>query len=74
MKKGKYVLIIFLIFLLLIVITAATFFYYMVGRPPAVKAHSYLELNYQEKLQKELFLIFLLYFLDRNHFLCTICG
>ena len=45
MKKGKYVLIIFLIFLLLIVITAATFFYYMVGRPPAVKAHSYLELN-----------------------------
>jgi len=45
MKKGKYVLIIFLIFFFLIVITIATFFFYMVGRPPAVKSHSYLELN-----------------------------
>jgi len=45
MKKGKYVLIIFLIFLFLIVITIASFFFYMVGRPPAVKSNSYLELN-----------------------------
>lgn len=45
MKKGKYVLIIFLIFFFLIIITAVSFFYYEFGKPPAVKAHSYLELD-----------------------------
>lgn len=45
MKKGKYVLIIFLIFFFLILITAVSFFYYEFGKPPAVKAHSYLELS-----------------------------
>lgn len=45
MKKGKYVLIIFLIFFVLILVTIVSFFYYEFKRPPAVKAHSYLELN-----------------------------
>jgi protease-4 len=45
MKKGKYVLIILLIFIVLFLITAISFFYYEFKRPPAVKAHSYLELN-----------------------------
>ncbi len=45
MKKGKYVLIIFLIFFFLIIITAVSFIYYEFGRPPTVKARSYLELN-----------------------------
>lgn len=45
MKKGKYVLIIFLIFFFLFLITAISLFYYEFKKPPAVKAHSYLELN-----------------------------
>ena len=45
MKKGKYVLIIFLIFIFLILLTVVSFFYYEFGRPPAIKARSYLELN-----------------------------
>jgi protease-4 len=44
MKRGKYILIIFLIFFFLILITIISFVYYEFGRPPAVKAHSYLEI------------------------------
>ena len=45
MKKAKYILIILLIFFILFLITAISFFYYEFGKPPDVKAHSYLELN-----------------------------
>lgn len=52
MKKGKYVLIIFLIFFFLILITIVSFFYYEFGRPPAVKARSYLELGLSGEIQE----------------------
>lgn len=52
MKKGKYVLIIFLIFFFLIIATAVTFFYYEFGKPPTVKARSYLELKLSGEIQE----------------------
>jgi protease-4 len=44
MKRGTYVLIIFLIFFLIIIITVSAFIYLQFGKPPSVKAHSYLEI------------------------------
>jgi protease-4 len=52
MKKGKYVLIIFLIFFFLIIITAVSFIYYEFGKPPTVKARSYLELKLAGEVQE----------------------
>ncbi len=52
MKKGKYVLIIFLIFFFLIIATAVTFIYYEFGKPPTVKAQSYLELKLSGEIQE----------------------
>jgi len=52
MKKGKYVLIIFLIFFFLIIITAVSFIYYEFGKPPTVKARSYLELKLSGEVQE----------------------
>ena len=45
MKKGTYVLIIILIFFVLILVTCVSFFYFAAGKPPTVRAHSYLELK-----------------------------
>lgn len=53
MKRGTYVLIIFLIFIFLIIVAFASFIYLEFGRPPAVKAHSYLEINLSGELQEK---------------------
>jgi len=45
MKKRKYILIIFLIFFLLISATLVVYVIYQFGRPPSVRAQSYLEIN-----------------------------
>jgi len=44
MKKGTYVLIIFLVLLVLLMATVVSFFYFSFGKPPKVKAQSYLEI------------------------------
>lgn len=53
MKRGTYVLIIFLIFIFLIIVAFASFVYLEFGRPPAVKAHSYLEIKLSGELQEK---------------------
>lgn len=50
MKRGTYILIIFLIFFFLIIISLASFFYLEFGKPPSVRAHSYLEINLSGEL------------------------
>jgi len=53
MKRGTYVLIIFLIFIFLIIVALASFVYLEFGRPPSVKAHSYLEIRLSGELQEK---------------------
>jgi len=53
MKRGKYVLIIFLIFFFLILASFLSFLYMAVGKPPALKAHSYLELKLSGEIQEK---------------------
>ena len=53
MKRGTYVLIIFLIFIFLIIVALASFVYLEFGRPPSVKAHSYLEIRLSGDLQEK---------------------
>ncbi|MGB8953124.1 MAG: signal peptide peptidase SppA [Candidatus Aminicenantales bacterium] len=50
MNRGKYVLILFLIFFFLVLATIFSFIYFDLGRPPAVKPQSYLELRLQGEL------------------------
>jgi protease-4 len=45
MKKGTYVLIIFLVLFVLFLATVASLFYFSFGKPPKVKAQSYLEIQ-----------------------------
>ncbi len=52
MKKRTYVLIIFLVFFFLLLATIVSFIYYEIGRPPTVKAHSYLELKLSGEIQE----------------------
>ena len=54
MKKRTYVLIIFLVFFILLIATIVSFVYYQIGRPPTVKAHSYLEIKLAGEIQDEL--------------------
>ena len=53
MKRGTYVLIIFLIFFFLIIISLASFIYLEFGRPPSIKAHSYLEIKLAGEIQEK---------------------
>jgi protease-4 len=53
MKKGKYVLIIFLFFFFLLLASIVSFIYLAMGRPPAVKAYSYLELKLSGEVQEK---------------------
>lgn len=53
MKRGKYVLIILLIFFFLFLATIFSFIYLEFGRPPAVKARSYLEINLSGEIQEK---------------------
>lgn len=53
MKKGTYVLIIFLIFFFIILATIVSFIYFEFGRPPAIKARSYLEVKLSGELQEK---------------------
>ncbi|MBS3818512.1 signal peptide peptidase SppA [bacterium] len=52
MKKSSYVLIIILIFIILIGVTIFSFLYYGLGKPPSVKANSYLEINLSGPIQE----------------------
>ncbi|MFQ6069338.1 MAG: signal peptide peptidase SppA [Candidatus Aminicenantales bacterium] len=52
MKRSTYVLIIILIFFILITATCVSFFYFATARPPAVKTHSYLEINLSGEIQE----------------------
>jgi len=52
MKKRSYILIIFLIFFLLITATILSFVYYSIGKPPSIKAYSYLEINLSGEIQE----------------------
>jgi len=52
MRRGKYVLIIFLIFFVLILATVVSLFIYELGKPPTVKARSYLELRLAGPIQE----------------------
>lgn len=45
MKKGTYVLIILFVFFFLILAAVASFIYFEFGKPPAIKANSYLEIR-----------------------------
>ncbi|MFZ2053967.1 MAG: signal peptide peptidase SppA [Candidatus Aminicenantales bacterium] len=45
MKKGKYVLLIFLFFAVLVTATILAFLYSEFGRPPTVRANSYLDID-----------------------------
>jgi len=53
MKRGKYILAIVLIFFVLILALFLSFFYYVTGKPPAVKAYSYLELALAGPIQEK---------------------
>lgn len=53
MKRGKYILAIVLIFFFLILALFLSFFYYVTGKPPAVKAYSYLELSLAGPIQEK---------------------
>ncbi len=52
MKRGKYILIIILIFIVLGMAAIVSLFFYELGRPPTVKARSYLELNLSGPIQE----------------------
>jgi protease-4 len=52
MKRGKYVLIIILIFVVLFLAAIFSFIYLEFGRPPAVKARSYLEIRLSGEIQE----------------------
>ncbi len=53
MKRGKYVLIIILIFVFLFLAAIFSFIYLEFGRPPAVKARSYLEIRLSGEIQEQ---------------------
>lgn len=53
MKRGSYVLIIFLIFFFLFLVAIASFLYFEFGKPPTVKANSYLEINLSGEIQEK---------------------
>lgn len=53
MKRGKYVLIIILIFVFLFLAAVFSFIYLEFGRPPAVKAHSYLEIKLSGEIKEQ---------------------
>ena len=53
MKRGKYILIIILVFFFLILASILSFFYYALGKPPAIKAYSYLELKLSGAIQEK---------------------
>jgi protease-4 len=53
MKRGKYILAIVLVFFVLILALFLSFFYYVAGKPPAVKAYSYLELTLSGAIQEK---------------------
>jgi protease-4 len=53
MKRGKYVLIIILIFVFLFLAAVFSFFYLEFGRPPAVKARSYLEIELSGEIKEQ---------------------
>ena len=52
MRRGKYVLIIFLIFFILILATVVSFFVYELGKPPTVRARSYLDIRLSGPIQE----------------------
>lgn len=54
MKKRTYILIIILIFLGLALATFFSFIYLEFGKPPAVKAHSYLEISLSGGVQEKI--------------------
>jgi len=66
MKRGRYVLIIFLIFFFLILATIFSFVFYEIGKPPAVKARSYLEIKLSGPIQERTFPDFLTTMLGRG--------
>lgn len=66
MKRGRYVLIIFLIFFFLILATIFSFIFYEIGKPPAVKARSYLEIKLSGPIQERTFPDFLTTMLGRR--------
>ncbi|MBL7082990.1 MAG: signal peptide peptidase SppA [Candidatus Aminicenantes bacterium] len=66
MKRGRYVLIIFLIFFFLILATIFSFVFYEIGKPPAVKARSYLEIKLSGPIQERTFPDFLTTMLGRR--------
>lgn len=53
MKRGKYVLIIILIFIFLFLAAVFSFIYIEFGRPPAVRARSYLEIRLSGEIQEQ---------------------
>lgn len=52
MKRGKYLLIIILIFIVLGMAAIVSLFLYEIGKPPAVKSRSYLELKLAGPIQE----------------------
>ncbi len=52
MKKGTYILMIILIFFFLIIATIFSFIYLEFGRPPAIRANSYLEITLQGEIRE----------------------
>lgn len=52
MKRGKYILIIILIFIVLGMAAVVSLFFYELGKPPAVKTRSYLELKLSGPIQE----------------------
>jgi len=52
MKRGTYVIILFLIFFILLAAGFAAFLYLEFGRPPAVRSHSYLEIQLSGELKE----------------------
>jgi protease-4 len=53
MKKGKYVLIIILIFVFLFLAAVFSFIYVEFGRPPSVRARSYLEITLSGEIKEQ---------------------
>ena len=75
MKRGKYVLIIILIFVFLFLAAVFSFIYLEFGRPPAVKARSYLEIKLSGEIQEQAPLTFGRVCLDKLPLCrCTISG
>jgi protease-4 len=52
MKRGTYILIIFIVFFILLMATIFSFIYYQIGKPPTVKAPSYLEIKLSGEIQE----------------------